>query len=148
LRKVSRILVENLYQQHVAALAATCNEQYAMKEAYQERSWVTTDTMVDPLESLARLGAQKMLQAALEQEVEDYLERARDVRNGALKGYRSGYLPERKLTLGSGGVPIKVPRVSGEPAGEKFQSRLVKPYQKQSQALDALFPQLFIEGLA
>jgi hypothetical protein len=55
--------------------------------------------MVDPLESLARLGAQKMLQAALEQEVEDYLERGRYARNGTPKGYRSGYLPERKITL-------------------------------------------------
>jgi hypothetical protein len=48
--------------------------------------------MVDPLESLARLGAQKMLQAALEQEVEDYLERGRYARNGTPKGYRSGYI--------------------------------------------------------
>jgi hypothetical protein len=109
--------VKTIYQKHVVVLAATFNEECAMKEAYQEKSWVTTDTMVDPLESLARLGAQKMLQAALEQEVEEYLERGRYVRNGTLKGYRSGYLPERKITLGSGGVPIKVPRVSGEGDG-------------------------------
>jgi transposase-like protein len=140
--------LKTFVNQHVVALAATFNKEYAMKEAYQERSWVTTDTVVDPLESLARIGAQKMLQVALEQEVENYLERGRYARNGTPKGYRSGYLPERKITLGSGGVSIKVPRVSGEPAGEKFQSQLVKPDQKRSQALNALFPQLFIEGLA
>jgi hypothetical protein len=95
------MLVEN----HLSTTrCSTCgNVQRAIrKEAYQEKSWVTTDAMVDPLESLARLGAQQMLQAALEQEVEDYLEQARYVRNGAPKGYRSGYLPERRITLSSG----------------------------------------------
>jgi putative transposase len=119
-----------------------------MSEAYQERSWVTTETAVDPLESLARLGAQRMLQSALEEEVEVYLQRKRYERKDGAAGYRSGYLPERKITLGSGSVPIKVPRLSDEPTGQKFQSKLVKPYQKRSQALDTLFPQLFIEGLA
>ena len=119
-----------------------------MKEAYQETAWVTTEAVMDPLESLARLGAQQMLQAALEAEVEEYLARERYARTDAAKGYRSGYLPERRITLGSGAVPIKVPRVSDEPAGAKFQSKLIKPYQKRSQTLDTLFPQLFIEGLA
>ena len=41
-----------------------------MKQAYQESPLVTTEPIVDPLESLARLGAQRMLQAALEEEVE------------------------------------------------------------------------------
>lgn len=119
-----------------------------MKEAYQERLWVTTDAAVDPLESLARVGAQRMLQSALEEEVEAYLQRGRYERKDGTVGYRSGYLPERKITLGSGSVPIKVPRVSDEPTGEKFRSKLVQPYQKRSQTLDTLFPQLFIEGLA
>ncbi|MBP6823279.1 MAG: IS256 family transposase [Acidobacteria bacterium] len=119
-----------------------------MKQAYQESPLVTTEAVVDPLESLARLGAQRMLQAALEEEVESYLQRARYQRKGVAQGYRSGYLPERAIILGSGAVSLKVPRVSDEPSGEKFQSRLVKPYQKRSQAVDALFPRLFIEGLA
>jgi transposase-like protein len=84
----------------------------------------------------------------LEDEVESYLQRARYERKGVAQGYRSGYSPERSVILGGGAVPIKVPRVSDEPAGEKFQSRLVKPYQKRPQSVDALFPQLFIEGLA
>jgi putative transposase len=119
-----------------------------MTQAYQEPLWLTTETAADPLESLARLGAQRMLQCALEEEVEAYLQRKRYERKDGTAGYRSGYLPERTLTLGSGSVPIKVPRVSAEPAGQKFQSKLVKPYQKRSQTLDTLFPQLFIEGLA
>lgn len=119
-----------------------------MTQAYQEPSWLTTAAAADPLESLARLGAQRLLQSALEEEVEAYLQRKRYERKEGAVGYRSGYLPERMLTLGSGAVPVKVPRVSAEPAGQKFRSRLVKPYQKRSQTLDTLFPQLFIEGLA
>ncbi len=44
------------------------NQGYAMKQAYQESPLVTPETIVDPLESLARLGAQLALQAALEEE--------------------------------------------------------------------------------
>ena len=119
-----------------------------MTKAYQESPFVTTESLSDPLETLARLGAQQILQAALEAEVTEYLQRPRYQRNGITRGYRSGYLPERRLTLGSGTVALKVPRVSDEPPGEKFRSQLVKPYQKRSQAVDALFPKLFIEGLA
>ena len=109
---------------------------------------MTTETAVDPLESLARLGAQRMLQSALEKEIESYLQCKRYERKEGAVGYRSGYLPERKLTLGSGSAPLKVPRVGHESAGQKFQSKLVKPHQKSSQALDTWFPQLFVEGLA
>jgi transposase-like protein len=97
-----------------------------MKQAYQASPLVTTETIVDPLESLTRLGAQRMLQATLEAEVESYLQRAPAEGKGSALRYRSG---------------------SDEPAGEKFQSRLVKPSQKRSQAVAALFPQLFLEGL-
>lgn len=89
-----------------------------------------------------------MLQAALEAEVSEHLQRQRYERGEAARGYRNGYLPERTLTLGSGAVAVKVPRVSDEPAGERFQSKLVKPYQKRSQTVEELFPRLFIEGLA
>jgi len=119
-----------------------------MQKVYQESPFVTTEELHDPLESLARLGAQRLLQAALEAEVTEYLQRPRYAHTGVVLGYRSGYLPERAMTLGSGAVPIKVPRVSDEPPGQKFQSQLVKPYQKCSQTVAALFPKLFIEGLA
>ena len=121
-----------------------------MNKTYQDSTFSATETGADPLEALARQGARQMLQAALEAEVSEYLQRPRYERAEGVenKGYRNGYLPERKLTLGSGAVAVKVPRVSDEPAGERFQSQLVKPYQKRSQTVDELFPKLFIEGLA
>lgn len=121
-----------------------------MNKPYQDSTFSTNEIGSDPLEALARQGARQMLQAALEAEVTDYLQRPRYERGEAAehRGYRNGYLPERTLTLGSGTVAVKVPRVSDEPPGERFQSKLVKPYQKRSQTVEELFPKLFIEGLA
>ena len=119
-----------------------------MNKPYQDSSFSTNECGGDPLEALARQGARQMLQAALEAEVAEHLQRQRYERGEAARGYRNGYLPERTLTLGSGAVAVKVPRVSDEPAGERFQSKLVKPYQKRSQTVEELFPKLFIEGLA
>lgn len=119
-----------------------------MEKVYTESTFSTKEVKADPLEALARQGAQQMLQAALENEVTEYLQRQRYGRSADFKGYRNGYLPERSLTLGGGAVQVKVPRVVQEPPGERFQSGLVKPYQKRSQTVSELFPKLFIEGLA
>jgi len=106
----------------------------------------------DPIEALVRRGAKVMLQAALEQEVSEYLERARHQRSeheSEFRGYRNGHAPERNISIGSGTIKIKTPRVSDVPEGqEQFESHLVKPYQRRSLSLQQLFPKLFIEGLA
>jgi transposase-like protein len=93
-----------------------------------------------------------MLSAALEREVEEYLERQRYVRGGneaEFRGYRNGYGRERQVTIGSGTIKVRAPRVSDTPAEqEPFASKILKPYQKRSQKLAELFPKLFVEGLA
>lgn len=119
-----------------------------MKKRYQESSFSTIEDSEDPLEALARRGAQQLLQAALEAEVNEYLHRGRYKRGEEKIGYRNGYLPERTITLGSGSLKIKAPRVSDEAEGKRFESGIVKPYQKRSQTVSELFPKLFIEGLA
>ena len=92
------------------------------------------------------------MQAALEAEVTEYLERQKYVRqpNGEeFRGNRKGVGKERKLTVGSGTIQVQVPRVSDVPADqEPFVSALVKPSQQRSESLDEGFPQLFLEGLA
>lgn len=106
----------------------------------------------DPLEALVRQGARLMLQAALEAEVNDYLQRQPHQRQnpeGDFHGYRNGTAKERTITVGSGAIKVKVPRVSDVPASqEPFASQIIKPYQRRSQSLTAVFPNLFIEGLA
>jgi putative transposase len=112
----------------------------------------TASTEDDPLEALVRQGARVLLQAALEAEVQDYLQRQAQQRRNPeteFRGYRNGTAKERNVTVGSGTIQVKVPRVSDVPASqEPFASQIIKPYQRRSQTLSQVFPNLFIEGLA
>jgi putative transposase len=102
----------------------------------------------DQVEELARAGARQMLLAALEDEVNTYLQRDRYQRQAEFRGYRNGTTP-RRLTLGSGTVPLEVPRVRDIPPGqEPFESKILRKYQRRSDTIDETFMRLFIEGLA
>lgn len=100
------------------------------------------------LERLARSAAQQMIQAALEAEVSEFLERGKYAKTNPedFRGYRNGHHKERTISTSFGSLEVKVPRVSDN--GEAFRSQLVKPYKRRSEALDCLFPNLFVEGLA
>jgi transposase-like protein len=114
--------------------------------------FVSAEKEEDPIESLVRRGARLMLEEALELEVAEYLERARfkRIKSGEeFRGYRNGYSKQRKITVGSGLIKVKVPRVSDIPEGqEEFESRIISPYQRRSRSIEEVFPKLFIEGLA
>jgi transposase-like protein len=102
----------------------------------------------DPLEELARLGAQKMLEQALSEEVDAYLGRRRYAR-GAQTGYRNGYLPERTIGTASAAITIRQPRVSDVPKdAEPFHSEIVRRWQRQSRTQQRLFVRLYLEGLS
>lgn len=100
------------------------------------------------LEAMVRSAAQRMIQAALEAEVVEFLERLPGERTSAEKfrGYRNGHHRERTISTTVGGLRVRVPRVADNP--EAFESKLVKPYKRRSEGLDGLFPRLFVEGLA
>lgn len=104
------------------------------------------------LEEFIRTSAQRMLSAAVAEEVTEYLRRGhreRSEKAEGFRGYRNGSLPERKIATSVGTLVIKQPRISDIPDGqEKFQSGLIKPYKRRSAGLDNLFPKLFVEGLA
>ncbi len=123
-----------------------------MNTIYNEQMFTVSEKEDDPIEALVRRGAQVMLQAALEQEVTEYLERARHQRSEndvEFRGYRNGHSQQRKLTIGRGTIKVKTPRVSDVPEGQaQFESQIVKPYQRRSKTLAEVFPKLFIEGLA
>lgn len=123
-----------------------------MNQSYNENIFTVSATEPDPLEAIVRRGARVMLESALEHEVFEYLARTKHERVGAEKefrGYRNGYARERKLTIGSGTIRVRLPRVADVPATQApFESQIVKPYQRRSRTLEELFPKLFIEGLA
>jgi putative transposase len=103
------------------------------------------------LEELVREGAQRLLAAALEDEVQAFLGRRRYERGQPFRGYRNGSHAERELTVGVGKVAVRVPRVSDVPpetSHDGFQSQIVRKYQRASAATQQLFVRLYLEGLA
>jgi transposase-like protein len=127
-----------------------------MRKVYTERInesiFTVPSSEEDPLEAIVRRGAQMLLKAALEEEVTEFLERSRHQRcadGEEFRGYRNGYSKQRSITVGSGSVKVRAPRVSDVPEDqEQFESRIVRPYQRRSDTLKEVFPKLFIEGLA
>jgi transposase-like protein len=108
----------------------------------------TTDAVVqDELEALVRQGARQMLMLALNEEVDSYLGRGRYQRTDEFRGYRNGATP-RGLTVGSGTIPLAVPRVRDVPEGQQpFESKILGRYQRRSDTVDQTFLNLFVEGL-
>lgn len=104
------------------------------------------------LEDVVRSAAQRMIQGALEAEVTEFLGRLPGVKSEraeGFRGYRNGYHASRRITTAVGALTVRQPRVSEVPESEgRYRSRLIRPYRRRSEALDILFPKLFIEGLA
>jgi putative transposase len=87
------------------------------------------------LDDLAREGARRMIAAALKAEADEYVAAFADEVdvNGKRLVVRNGRARERKLTIGSGTVSIRTPRVNDkrvdEQTGERqrFSSRIPAP---------------------
>jgi len=122
-----------------------------------ERSAMATTAaaVVGPsLDELAREGARRMLVAALEAEVADYVARfgaARDER-GHAEVVRNGHGQPRKVTLGAGTLEVRAPRVDDRRvvAGEKqtFRSHILPPYVRRSPKVAEVLPLLYLHGLS
>jgi transposase-like protein len=127
-------------------------EGYALGTSYQKESKEAQRGKVqDALEAFVQEGARKMLAAALEEEVNGFLERLRYQRNKEFRGYRNGYHPPREVTVGLGPIKVRVPRVSEVPpevAPQGFRSQIVKRYERASETTRRLFTRLYLEGLA
>jgi putative transposase len=108
------------------------------------------------LDELAREGARRMIVAALEAEVADYIGRfAGEVdEDGHRLVVRNGRARERKLTVGSGTVAVRAPRVNDkrvEPeSGErqKFSSKILPAYARRSPKVTEVLPILYLRGLS
>ena len=106
-----------------------------------------TDDLISPLDQLVREGARRMLQAALEAEVADYIEHHRNQTNerGHRLVIRNGHLPERDITTGVGPVEIKQPRVRDKRKGKKFTSKILPPFLRRVPSVDALIPIVVVQ---
>jgi transposase-like protein len=107
------------------------------------------------LDELARSGAQRMLRAALEAEVSAYLAAHREQRaeDGTALVVRNGHARARKVTVGSGTIEVRAPRVDDrrvDEAGERqrFSSRILPPYMRRSPKVAEVLPILYLRGLS
>jgi putative transposase len=103
----------------------------------------------ESLEAFARQGVQRLLQQLLEEEVEQALGRRRyERREGvdAPPGYRNGVGKPRRLSLMSGTITVRRPRVRGLDA--RFESRLLPLFKRRTEEVGRLLPELYLHGLA
>ena len=107
------------------------------------------------LDELARVGAQRLLKAALEAEVSAYVaaHRAeRDAQGHALV-VRNGQARARTVTVGSGTIAVQAPRVDDRRVDEvgerrRFRRRILPPYRRRSPKVAEVLPILYLRGLS
>src|SRR5262245_50572737 len=101
------------------------------------------------LEDFVREHAQQFIQALLEEEVTELLGRTKSARREAIDatpGYRNGYGQPRRLTLTNGTITVRRPRVRD--LNERFVSRVLPLFKRQTKEVGELLPQLYLHGLA
>ena len=101
------------------------------------------------LEEWLRGQMQGLIQELLEQEVTEFLGRTRPVRRSESDndaGYRNGYAPSRRLTMSSGTIRVRRPRVRD--TEERFESRLLPLFVHRTREVADLIPELYLHGLS
>jgi len=115
-----------------------------------------TDEIAVTLDDLAREGARRMIATALEAEVADYIDRfAEEIdEDGRRLVVRNGRARERRVTVGSGTVAIRAPRVNDKRVDEqtgdrqRFSSRILPAYARRSPKVNDVLPVLYLRGLS
>ena len=108
------------------------------------------------LDDLAREGARRMIAAALEAEVGEYIAAFAEElgEDGKRLVVRNGHARERRVTVGSGTLAIRAPRVNDkrveEDTGERrrFGSRILPAYARRSPKVTEVLPILYLHGLS
>jgi len=109
----------------------------------------TSSPTWETLEAFARQSMQQLLQRLLEEEVDGLLGRGRYERREAVDpavGYRNGFGKPRRVSLSSGTLTVRRPRVRG--LTERFESRLLPAFKRHTEEVGRLLPELYLHGLA
>lgn len=107
------------------------------------------------IDELARQGAQRMLAAALDAEVAEYIERHAHERgeDGRRFVVRNGRAKARKVTTGTGTFEVQAPRVNDKRVDDngerqRFTSKILPPYMRRSPKVAEVLPILYLRGLS
>jgi transposase-like protein len=121
-----------------------------MLKVVSNRTPNENDPLTLSLDELARIGAKKLLSAALKLEVDEYIENCSHLTNsnGHKVVVKNGKARERKILLGSGEVSINAPRVNDQREGFKYTSQILPPYLRKSPNVESVLPILYLKGLS
>jgi len=112
-------------------------------------------TPKDALMEVLRAGAQRMLTAALEAEVDAYLAEHSEARDeaGHRQVVRNGRSAERSIQTGLGGIGIRQPRINDKRVDQdgtrsRFTSKILPPYLRRTKSIEELIPWLYLKGIS
>jgi transposase-like protein len=117
---------------------------------------LATDSVADfTLEQVAREGARRALQKAIEDEVAAYIQAHQhhvDASNHRLV-VRNGHHQPRTVLTGCGPIPVQQPRVDDRRVDEhgvrfRFSSKILPPYLRKTKAIEDLVPWLYLKGIS
>ena len=107
------------------------------------------------IDDILRDGARRALQAAIEREVEEYIERNKDHKDfqGRRLVVRNGYHPARSILAANGSIEVEQPRVNDKRVDAdgnrlRFTSRILPPYLRKSKVIEELVPWLYLKGIS
>ena len=103
----------------------------------------------ETLEDWTRSSIQELMQRLLEEEVTELLGRTRYQRRSVVdgsSGSRNGHGKPRRLSLMSGTIEVKRPRVRD--LEERFESRILPLFLRRTHAVTQLLPELYLHGLS
>ncbi len=113
------------------------------------------DEFDDPLNSVLRDGARRLLTHAIEAEAEAFLATMQDERlaDGRARVVRHGHGPERTIQTGIGPVPVRRAKLRDRGADAEderisFTSSILPKWARRTKSLDALLPVLYLRGIS
>ena len=125
-----------------------------MNKSTKETGFIKEESTWSALEQVARQGAQKMLQLALENEVEEFILKHSNLKgeNGKRVVAKNGYMPAREIVTGMGPLPIKQPRIDDRNLNryllDRFTSNILPRYLRRMPSIDNLIPVLYLKGIS
>lgn len=120
-------------------------EVVAFRQNYDDRS---------PLDELVREGARRMLQEAINLEVDLFLREHQDRRDeqGRRLVVKNGSLPPRNILTGAGSIEVRQGRVrDNSPHADsrvQFTPSVLPAYLRRTEAIEELIPWLYLKGIS
>ena len=111
---------------------------------------VEQDALKLDLDALVREGARRMLLAALQAEVDEYVAQHADHRDAAGHALvvRNGVSEPRKVTTAAGELEVQTPRVHDRREGRRFTSAILPPWARRSPKVTEVLPVLYLRGIS